>query len=234
MPKIQKVQRQKLNEIVLERLMDWIMDGTLSMGEKLNTERIAQMLGVSRMPVREAIGMLEQLGLAEAIPYVGYQIIDLDEKNVHEIYLLRQALEPEVAFYACQNIDKNGIEKVKCTQRQLEDELGNEGVSPKLLHSLNRDFHFGIYQYSNLDRFCNIINTLWSGLSFFKLIYAKKYITNKTAADDMIGVHREIITCLCNKDAEKIKDILVNDLKKHTVDVPATVSSIMHSSHDQN
>ena len=84
-----RLQRQKLNELVLERLLDWIMDGTLAMGERLNAEKIAQCLGVSRMPVREAFTMLEQLGLAEAIPYVGYKLIELDDKDVHELYLMR-------------------------------------------------------------------------------------------------------------------------------------------------
>ena len=95
-----KLHRQKMNEQVLERLLDWIMDGTLSMGDHLNAEKIAQQLGVSRMPVREAFTMLEQLGLAEAVPYVGFKVIELDKQDVAEIYLIRRLLEPEMAAVA--------------------------------------------------------------------------------------------------------------------------------------
>lgn len=222
-----RLQRQKLNELVLERLLDWIMDGTLAMGERLNAEKIAQCLGVSRMPVREAFTMLEQLGLAEAIPYVGYKLIELDDKDVHELYLMRQMLEPQAAYFACQAIDADGIEELRTIQEQLELEIASDEANPKRIHSLNRDFHFAIYQYANMDRLYNVIRSLWNSLSFYKLVYGKRYITDKTAADDMIHQHRTMLACLEDGDAEGIKKSLFEDLEHHTVDVPAAVSSIL-------
>ena len=50
--------------------MEWIMSGKLSMGDKLNTEELASQLGVSRMPIREALANLEKKGLAESVPYM--------------------------------------------------------------------------------------------------------------------------------------------------------------------
>ncbi len=222
-----RLQRQKLNELVLERLLDWIMDGTLAMGERLNAEKIAQCLGVSRMPVREAFSMLEQLGLAEAIPYVGYKLIELDDKGVHELYLMRQMLEPPAAYYACLAIDAEGIEELRSVQEQLEQEISGDEPDPKRIHSLNRDFHFAIYQYANMDRLYAVIRSLWNSLSFYKLIYGKRYITNREAANDMIRQHRRMLECLENGDAEGIKKLLFEDLEHHTVDVPATVSSLI-------
>lgn len=222
-----RFQRQKLNELVLERLMDWIMDGTLAMGERLNAERIAQQLGVSRMPVREAFTMLEQLGLAEAIPYVGYRLIELDDKSVHELYVMRQILEPEAAYYACRNIDEEGLEELKSIQQQLELEISCDHPDPARLHSLNRDFHFTIYQYSDMDRMYGVIRSLWNSLSFHKLVYGKRYITNQVAANDMINTHRSMIQYLESGDAEGLKRLLSEDLRQHTVDVPATVSSLI-------
>lgn len=229
MPQVENLrfQRQKLNELVLERLMDWIMDGTLSMGERLNAEKIAQQLGVSRMPVREAFSMLEQLGLAEAIPYVGYRLIQLDDKSVHELYVMRQLLEPSAAFFACKNIDVEGLEELRGIQQQLEHEIFGEHPDPARLHSLNRDFHFAIYQYADMDRLYGVIRSLWNSLSFHKLVYGKRYITNHSAAKDMIEKHRSMIRCLECGDAEGIKEILCDDLQHHTIDVPATVSSML-------
>ena len=60
------LQRDTLPMQVLNKLMDWIMDGKLKMGEKLNTEELARQLGVSRMPIREALKSLEKMGLAES------------------------------------------------------------------------------------------------------------------------------------------------------------------------
>lgn len=227
-----KLRRQKMNEQVLERLLDWIMDGTLSMGDHLNAEKIAQQLGVSRMPVREAFTMLEQMGLAEAIPYVGFKLIQLDEKDVHEVYLMRQLLEPETAAIASQNIDADGIADLESIHREIQLEFTKQDPDPRALYTLNRDFHFTLYQYAKVDRLYDTITSLWNSLSFYKLIYSKSYITNKVASDDMIQTHGALIRMLREKNPAGIRDLLKKDLGYHTVDVPAAVSMIIHASEE--
>ena len=75
-----KIQYQSLSELVTENLMDFIMDDKIHMGEKLNTEELSQQLGVSRMPVRDAIKSLEKIGLVVSTPYVGAHVVSLDER----------------------------------------------------------------------------------------------------------------------------------------------------------
>lgn len=221
------IQRQRLTDLVVERLMDWIMDGTLSMGEKLKADKIAQELGVSRMPVREALSMLEQLGLAEAVPYVGYQLVELDDANVHEIYLMRQMLEPETAYYACLHIDDDGIAELASINQTLCEVIEGDTIDPKLIHSLNRNFHFAMYQYSNMDRLVSTIKSLWDSLSFYKIIYGKQYINDKKAADDMIHTHEEMISALRDRNPNRVRSILMEDLRHHTANVSTTISSMM-------
>lgn len=84
------LQRDTLPMQVLNKLMDWIMDGKLKMGEKLNTEELARQLGVSRMPIREALNSLEKMGLAESIPYVGTKLVSLTQEDILQIYQMRQ------------------------------------------------------------------------------------------------------------------------------------------------
>ena len=95
-----------LSNLVLDQLMDWIMDGKLHMGEKLNPDELAAKLGVSKMPIREALNTLEKMGLAEAIPYVGTRLVKLTQEDVSEIYLIRKALEPLAAKQACAVIEE--------------------------------------------------------------------------------------------------------------------------------
>lgn len=228
-----KLSRKKMNEQVLERLLDWIMDGTLSMGDHLNAERIAQQLGVSRMPVREAFTMLEQLGLAEAIPYVGFKLIQLEKQDVLEIYLMRQLLEPEMAAIAAQNIDEDGIAELESIHKEIQMEFTRGNPDPRTLYTLNRDFHFTLYQYAEVDRLYDTIASLWNSLSFYKLIYSKSYITNKEAADDMIECHGAVIEMLRKRDYMGIRDCIKTDLSYHIIDVPKAVSSILHSGKDR-
>lgn len=76
------LQRDTFPMQVLNKLMDWIMDGKLKMGEKLNTEELARQLGVSRMPIREALNRLEKMGLAESVPYVGMKLVSLTQDDL--------------------------------------------------------------------------------------------------------------------------------------------------------
>ena len=107
------LQRDTLPMQVLNKLMDWIMDGKLKMGEKLNTEELARQLGVSRMPIREALKSLEKMGLAESVPYVGVKLVSLEQEDVLQIYLMRQLLEPLAAGEACKKITEEQIHELE-------------------------------------------------------------------------------------------------------------------------
>ena len=114
------LQRDTLPMQVLNKLMDWIMDGKLKMGEKLNTEELARQLGVSRMPIREALKSLEKMGLAESIPYVGVKLVSLEQEDVLQIYLMRQLLEPLAAGEACKKITEEQIHELEEIHKEFQ------------------------------------------------------------------------------------------------------------------
>lgn len=183
------LQRDTLPMQVLNKLMDWIMDGKLKMGEKLNTEELARQLGVSRMPIREALKSLEKMGLAESIPYVGVKLVSLEQEDVLQIYLMRQLLEPLAAGEACKKITEEQIHELEEIHKEYVPIVEADEIDAKKLYLQNRKFHFAIYSISEMDRVCAMIESLWDTLSFFKLIYGRDVIKNTNGAKNMIAEH---------------------------------------------
>lgn len=220
-----KLQHQSFSEQVLEQLMDWVMDGKIHMGQKLNAEEIAQTLGVSRMPVREALKNLEKMGLVEWVPYTGARMVEVTKRDVQQIYIMRRAIEPVAAFHACKVITDEQIEIIEDIQCRFEKELARDVPRAKEIYLLNREFHFAIYSVCDMDRICAWIKTLWDNLAFFKLIYGITYVNDKTLAVDKIEEHRCYIDLLKARDAEKLRQLIDQNLQRHEVDVPYMVLS---------
>ena len=197
------LQRDTLPMQVLNKLMDWIMDGKLKMGEKLNTEELARQLGVSRMPIREALKSLEKMGLAESIPYVGVKLVSLEQEDVLQIYLMRQLLEPLAAGEACKKITEEQIHELEEIHKEYIPIVEADEIDAKKLYLQNRKFHFAIYSISEMDRVCAMIESLWDTLSFFKLIYGRDVIKNTNGAKNMIAEHQGYIDALKDRDAER-------------------------------
>ena len=206
------LQRDTLPMQVLNKLMDWIMDGKLKMGEKLNTEELARQLGVSRMPIREALKSLEKMGLAESIPYVGVKLVSLEQEDVLQIYLMRQLLEPLAAGEACKKITEEKIHEVEEIHKEYVPIVEADEIDAKKLYLQNRKFHFAIYSISEMDRVCAMIESLWDTLSFFKLIYGRDVIKNTNGAKNMIAEHQGYIDALKDRDAERLKKSLYDTL----------------------
>lgn len=206
------LQRDTLPMQVLNKLMDWIMDGKLKMGEKLNTEELARQLGVSRMPIREALKSLEKMGLAESIPYVGVKLVSLEQEDVLQIYLMRQLLEPLAAGEACKKITEEQIHELEEIHKEYIPIVEADEIDAKKLYLQNRKFHFAIYSISEMDRVCAMIESLWDTLSFFKLIYGRDVIKNTNGAKNMIAEHQGYIDALKDKDAERLKKSLYDTL----------------------
>lgn len=206
------LQRDTLPMQVLNKLMDWIMDGKLKMGEKLNTEELARQLGVSRMPIREALKSLEKMGLAESIPYVGVKLVSLEQEDVLQIYLMRQLLEPLAAGEACKKITEEQIHELEEIHKEYVPIVEADEIDAKKLYLQNRKFHFAIYSISEMDRVCAMIESLWDTLSFFKLIYGRDVIKNTNGAKNMIAEHQGYIDAMKDRDAERLKKSLYDTL----------------------
>ena len=206
------LQRDTLPMQVLNKLMDWIMDGKLKMGEKLNTEELARQLGVSRMPIREALKCLEKMGLADSIPYVGVKLVSLEQEDVLQIYLMRQLLEPLAAGEACKKITEEQIHELEEIHKEYIPIVEADEIDAKKLYLQNRKFHFAIYSISEMDRVCAMIESLWDTLSFFKLIYGRDVIKNTNGAKNMIAEHQGYIDALKDRDAERLKKSLYDTL----------------------
>lgn len=196
------------------------MDGKLHMGDKMNTEELASQLGVSRMPIREALNSLEKMGLAESIPYVGTRLVKLTREDVRQIYIARQALEPVAASHACVKITEKDIELLEKINNQYIKTICQDEVPAKKVYILNRYFHFTIYSISGLNRICSMIESLWDSLSFFKLIYGQKFIKNKKERENMISEHDSYLEALKNRDADRIYNLMYTNLDRRIKDIP--------------
>lgn len=222
------LQHNKLPDLVLDKLMEWIMSGKLSMGDKLNTEELANQLGVSRMPIREALSNLEKKGLAESIPYAGTRLITLTKEDVRQIYIARTALEPVAARYACEKITEEEIQNLEEIHEEYKRIVSQDSIDAIDVYQQNRLYHFSIYKASQLDRVCSMIESLWDNLSFFKLVYGQKLLLKEESRQNMISEHESYLEALKNHDSELIYHLLGKNLKKRTEDIPYNSNAYFH------
>lgn len=212
--------KNKLTDQVLNTISDWIMDGKLNMGDRLNANEIAQQLGVSRMPVREALYSLAEKGLAESIPYSGMRLVKLSSDDIREIYIARRALEPVSAKYACLNICDTDIEKLKEIHEVYKEIVNSDHVDPKKVYEINRLYHFSIYRLSELNRINSMIEGLWDSISFFKLMYGLRLLDTKTSKLQMINEHQSYLNALTERNPDGIYRLMSDTLQRRIENIP--------------
>ena len=102
-----------LRELVFEAIREAIVDGTLEPGERLMEAQLAEDLGVSRTPVREAIRQLELAGFVVMIPRRGAYVADISIKDVADVFEIRGALEALAASLAAERASEEEIEQLE-------------------------------------------------------------------------------------------------------------------------
>lgn len=227
MQKTTKIQPQRVPELVMEQLMDWIMDGRLVMGQKLITEELARELGVSRMPVREAVKTLEKLGVAESTPYAGSRLVMLDKKDIQQIYIMREALEPILGYFACTAASDKEIAEVVRIHDAFRNLMSGSEPTAKEIFSNNRAFHFSMYQAAHMDKILDTVSMLWDNLAFAKLIFGQNYVESGEAARRMIAEHAEFVGALSVRDADLLRRLLSENLKRTARVLPEKLSGYL-------
>lgn len=127
------------SEYVFRALRDAIHDGRLTQGARLREEEVARWLGVSRTPVREALGRLAARGLVQEAPGRGLVVVELTKRQVIELYAMRKILEGAAARFAAQHASPSEGDML----RRLAAECRDAGTPAKMAQC-NRAFHQAI------------------------------------------------------------------------------------------
>ena len=112
-----------LRDVVFRTLRQAILRGELKPGERLMEIRLANQLGVSRTPIREAIRMLELDGLVIMVPRKGAQVAQITEKDLNDVLEVRLGLEELAVKLACQRITESELQKLYQASRSFEQML---------------------------------------------------------------------------------------------------------------
>ncbi|MHB1126042.1 MAG: GntR family transcriptional regulator [Bacillota bacterium] len=155
-----------LREIVFETLREAIINGRLKPSERLMEVQVAEELGVSRTPVREAIRKLELEGFVVMIPRKGAYVAGISTKDYAEVFEIRAALESLAAGLAAERITEDELEELERLLVQLAECAENNDVTA--LIQVDTDFHDVLYKASRNERLVQIVSNLREQIQRFR------------------------------------------------------------------
>lgn len=216
--KIESTDLRPIREIVLERLRKAIMNGSLQPGDRLVETSIAEGMGVSRTPVREAFRQLEIEGLAENIPRRGTIVKGISKTDILEIYEIREVLEGLAFRLACSNVSESQILELKDKLLKMEQCINNNDI--KEYWKLHGQFHESILCLSNNQRLIDQMKQIYEYLSKlrnFTLVMNKR---RNVAMEE----HKAVIEAFKKKD-----EILAEQIgREHTLNAKRFLSKEIH------
>ena len=213
-----------LRNVVFNTLRDAILRGELTPGERLMEIPLAQKLGVSRTPVREAISMLEREGLAVTYPRRGARVAKMSEKDLDDVLEIREVLDTLAVSLACDNMTDEDLDRLEQAVDSFEESTKSKDV--RSIVKQDENFHNIIYECSNNSRLRMILTNLKEQMYRFRFEYVKDSSTYPT----LIAEHREILLGLRARDKEQ----LVKLTKTHLNNQMNRVREIIKTQNDED
>lgn len=199
-----------LREVVFNNLRDAILNGELKPGERLLENQLAEKLGVSRTPVREALRMLEQENLVALVPRKGAQVLDLSAADIKNVLEIRSALEAVAIRHACRSMDVEHLEELKVLN--VEFERAFEEKDYERVATTDEKMHDIIFASAHNDRLVQIISNMRAQVYRYRMAYLKVYET-KTA---VVNHHRGIIAAIENHLEEEGIKVMAEHIEHQT------------------
>ncbi len=200
-----------LREVIFDTLREAIITGELKPGERLMEVKLAEKMGVSRTPVREAIRMLELEGLVDMLPRKGAHVAELSVKDIMDVLEVRASMDSLATRLAAERISDEEIKELK----QIQAQFMNYADKDNLQGTIKKDveFHELIYRASRNDRLLQIANNLREQVQRFRVIYLKDYSSSK----NLIEEHENICAAISERNmdlAQKHAQVHINNQEK--------------------
>ena len=194
-----------LRDVVFNTLRQAILKGELKPGERLMEIALAERLGVSRTPIREAMRKLEQEGLVVMIPRRGAQVANITEKDLNDVLEVRIALENVAIEKACARMTEEEMRRLWLAAKEFEHTIA-EGNLVKLAEA-DVAFHEVIYQASDNKRLIQVLNNMREQIYRYRVEYLKDVESRKTLVEEHYAVYRAL---KARNQQQAVKDICIH------------------------
>lgn len=206
-----------LRDVVFNTLRKAILRGELKPGERLMEIQLANKLGVSRTPIREAIRKLELEGLVLMIPRKGAEVAQITEKNMQDVLEVRKALEELSVQLACERITSEQVEEMKLAAEEFRKVLKSGDVTK--IAEADVKFHDVIFAATNNQRLVTLLNNLREQMYRFRVEYLKQ----KECYPQLLEEHEKLIALISGGNVEEACEIM----GRHIDNQASTVSDVI-------
>jgi len=208
-----------LRDVVFNTLREAILKGELKPGERLMEVQLAVKLGVSRTPIREAIRMLEQEGLAVTIPRRGAEVARMTEKDMQDVLQVREALDELAASIACELITEEELKQLERAMEEFEIATGTKDI--KRIADTDMSFHDIIYHATRNPKLVNILNNLREQMYGYRV----EYLKDERNYPVLLKEHREILKGF----KEKNKNLVSESMRTHVINQATAVKNMIQN-----
>jgi DNA-binding GntR family transcriptional regulator len=205
-----------LQEFVSQRIRDAILSGRVPAGERLYPSRIARDLGVSHIPVREALATLDATGHVRHVPRSGYFVADLSYEVIIDTYRMRDLLEGEAHRLVIGRLPAERLERMRRLNDQMVDALRSGDIAEFV--RLNRAFHFEPYADLPSDWPVRFLSHLWDVAARYQAAMATVRLSKPVLVDQ----HAAILAAFEDGDLAALESAM-SDHRRVTLDVMAAL-----------
>lgn len=206
-----------LRDVVFNTLRQAILKGELAPGERLMEIQLAERLGVSRTPIREAIRKLELEGLVLMIPRKGAEVAKISEKSLRDVLEVRRSLEELAIELACQRMTAEEIEQLEEMQKAFRVAIDKGDVMA--IAESDEHYHDIIYYGTGNARLVQILNNLREQMYRYRL----EYIKDADKRQILQIEHENILKAIKGRRVAEAKDAMREHIDNQEITVSRNI-----------
>ncbi len=218
MVKNQPARPQTVADYVLNSIRDGILSGHYPAAAKLDQQALAEELGVSIIPVRESLRQLEAEGFVRLHSRRGAFVAELSLAEFNEIYLIRETLEELATLLAVPKLTPPLLAQLETILGEMEQATVGQDFAELL--TLNRLFHFTIYEASASPLLLHLITTLWDRSGLYRRWYT--YLPERAAL--ALLEHQEILAACRSGDGIRAGAMVRHNIRQTTAGILSKIS----------
>ncbi len=202
-----------LRDLVFEALREAILSGELKPGERMMEVQLAEEMGVSRTPVREAIRKLELEGLVVMIPRKGAYVAGLSLKEAADVFEVRASLEGLAAALTAERITDDEIDAMEKILEEISSAVENSDVETVI--KKDAEFHNVLFSATRNAQLAQIISNLKEKIDRFRI----QSFSNPSRIMSILEEHRKIVDAIKDRDSDRAEQLTKEHIEKVEINV---------------